>query len=132
MSWQVRRQGWKIFVPGNHELSFEIGQSAAIEDAMAHRGITVLQDAVEECDGVLICSIAGNSIIADEDIPTDIDILVTHMPPYGILDQDLGSPEILNFVLKSRPKYHIFGHVHSTAGQEFRLGETTCMNVAVD
>ena len=123
---------WKIFVPGNHELSFELGQAAAIEQAMAARGITVLQDAVEDCDGVIIGSISGNSVIADADIPHDLDILVTHMPPYGILDQDMGSLEILNFVLKSQPKYHLFGHIHATSGQEFLLGETTCRNIAVE
>ncbi len=123
---------WKIFVPGNHELSFELGQAAGIEQAMATRGITVLQDAVEDCYGVIIGSISGNSIIADADIPHDLDILVTHMPPYGILDQDMGSLEILNFVLKSQPKYHLFGHIHATSGQEFLLGETICRNIAVE
>ena len=123
---------WKIFVPGNHELSFELGQAEAIEQVMAARGITVLQDAVEDCGGVIIGSISGNSIIADADIPHDLDILVTHMPPYGILDQDLGCLEILNFVLKAQPKYHLFGHIHATAGQEFQLGETICRNIAVE
>ena len=122
---------WKIFVPGNHELSFELGQAEAIEQAMAAGGITVLRDAVEDCDGVIIGSISGNSIIADADIPLDVDILVTHFPPYGILDEDLGSPEILNFVLKARPRYHLFGHVHATAGQELLLGETICHNISV-
>ena len=123
---------WKIFVPGNHELSFELGQAAAIEQEMAARGITVLQDAVEDCDRVIIGSVSGNSIIANTDIPHDLDILVTHMPPYGILDQDLGCLEILNFVLKAQPKYHLFGHIHATAGQEFLLGETICRNIAVE
>ena len=123
---------WKIFVPGNHELSFELGQAESIEQAMAAHGITVLRDAVEDCDGVIIGSISGNATIADSDIPHDLDILVTHLPPYGILDDDLGSPEILNFVLKSQPKYHLFGHIHATAGPEFLLGETICRNIAVE
>lgn len=122
---------WKIFIPGNHELSFELGQAEVIGQAMAARGIMVLQDAVEDCDGVIIGSISGNSIIADEDIPKDLDILVTHIPPYGILDQNLGSLEILNFVLKSQPKYYLFGHIHATAGQEFQLGQTICRNISI-
>ena len=122
---------WKFFVPGNHELSFEVGKGDEIEIMMAAKGITVLQDAVEDCDDVVIGSISGNSIIADEDIPKDLDVLVTHMPPYGILDEDLGNLEILNFVLKARPKYHLFGHIHSTAGQEFQLGQTICRNISV-
>ena len=63
--------------------------------------------------------------------PGDIDILVTHWPPYGILDNDLGSPDILNFVLKAQPKWHLFGHIHETEGQQFQLGRTICQNISV-
>lgn len=121
---------WKIFVPGNHELSFELGQADEIIQRMADKGITVLEDAIEDCDGVIIGSIGHNVMIAQEDIPKDIDILVTHYPPYGILDEGMGSTEILNFVLHSQPKYHLFGHIHSTAGQKHIFGNTTCINIA--
>ena len=69
---------WKIFVPGNHELSFELERADAIEKIMSDNGITVLQNAVEDCDGVVIGSVSGNVRMADDDIPTDIDILITH------------------------------------------------------
>lgn len=121
---------WKIFVPGNHELSFELGQADGIIQRMKDKGITVLEDAIEDCDGVIIGSIGHNIMIAQEDIPADIDILVTHYTPYGILDEGMGSTEILNFVLHSQPKYHLFGHIHSTAGQEHIFGNTICVNVA--
>ena len=122
---------WKIFIPGNHELSFEIDKSEEIEKAMDDKGISVLQNSIDDCDGVTICSIGGNISIADADIPTGIDILVTHYPPYGILDEGLGSPEILNFVMKSKPTYHLFGHIHATAGQELQFGETLCRNIGI-
>ena len=122
---------WKLFIPGNHELSFSRSRYQTIVQKFEEAGILVLQDAVEDCDGVVIGSISGNSIIVDEDIPKDLDILVTHMPPYGILDEEMGSLEILNFVLKSKPKYHLFGHIHATAGQEFQLGQTICRNISV-
>ena len=121
---------WKIFVPGNHELSFELGQADEIIQRMTDKGITVLKDAIEDCDGIIIGSIGHNVMIAQEDIPKDIDILVTHYPPYGILDEGMGSTEILNFVLHSQPKYHLFGHIHSTAGQKHIFGNTTCVNIA--
>ena len=121
---------WKIFVPGNHELSFGLGRAEEITRHMNEKGIIVLEDAVEECDGVVIASISGNAAIADEDIPDDIDILVTHDPPYGILDEDMGSVNILNFIMKSRPRYHLFGHIHSTAGQSQMFGSTECVNIA--
>lgn len=85
---------------------------------------------IEDCDGIIIGSIGHNVMIAQEDIPKDIDILVTHYPPYGILDEGMGSVEILNFVLHSKPKYHLFGHIHSTAGQKHIFGNTTCINIA--
>lgn len=88
-----------------------------------------MEDAVDEFDGITIGSISGNSRIADEDIPTDIDIIVTHYPPLGILDDGLGSPEILNFVLKSQPRYHLFGHIHRTGGLSER-GKTNYVNIS--
>ena len=121
---------WKIFVPGNHELSFELDQADEIIQRMTDKGITVLEDAIEDCDGIIIGSIGHNVMIAQEDIPTDIDILVTHYPPYGILDEGMGSTEILNFVLHSKPKYHLFGHIHSTSGQKIIFGNTTSVNIA--
>lgn len=122
---------WKLFVPGNHELSFELDQDDAIVRKFERAGITVLQDAVIDCGELTICAFSANAKIADEDIPNDIDILITHCPPYGILDENLGSPDILNFVLKARPKWHLFGHIHATGGQQFPLGDTICKNVSV-
>ena len=122
---------WKIFVPGNHELSFDLDQADDIIRKFEAAGVIVLRDATEDCDGVIIGSISGNSRIADEDIPLDLDILVTHYPPYGIIDGNLGSPEILNFVLKAKPKWHLFGHIHVTEGQQFQLGGTICQNISV-
>ena len=121
---------WKIYIPGNHELSFELDRAHRIVDMMKSKGITVLQDAIEDCNGITIGSISHNAAIDEEDIPTDIDILVTHYPPYGILDEGMGSAEILNFVLHSQPKYHLFGHIHSTAGLEHVFGNTICANIA--
>lgn len=115
LNWFSAQSGkCKIFVPGNHELSFDIGEAGAIRSLFDEYGIITLEDAVDEFDGVTIGSISGNSLIADDNIPTDLDILVTHYPPLGVLDDGYGSPEILNFVLKAKPKYHLFGHIHAT------------------
>lgn len=120
---------WKIFVPGNHELSFELDKADVIEQTMCDCGIIVLRNSVIDCDGVMIGSIDGNVNIARVDIPCDLDIFVTHCPPYGVLDDDMGSGEILNFLLHSQPKYHLFGHIHSTTGKEYVFGNTHCVNV---
>ncbi|MCP9263652.1 Metallophosphoesterase MPPED2 [Dirofilaria immitis] len=56
------------------------------------------------------------------DIPTGVDVLITHTPPLGHGDmlstgQHVGCVELLNSVVKRiRPKYHVFGHIHSGYG----------------
>lgn len=61
----------------------------------------------------------GKSII--DQYGGKVDILVTHYPPYGILDRISlknkgGSKGLLNFVKAVRPKIHIFGHIHEGYG----------------
>ena len=59
-------------------------------------------------------------------IPEDTEVLITHSPPYGILDQivpgktdHLGCEELLKVVKRlPRLKYHIFGHIHGSRGQK--------------
>jgi Icc-related predicted phosphoesterase len=52
-------------------------------------------------------------------IPSDTDILITHGPPYGILDHEKGSdrkqgcPELRKAVIRVKPRLHVFGHVHA-------------------
>ncbi|VBB29111.1 unnamed protein product [Acanthocheilonema viteae] len=56
------------------------------------------------------------------DIPAGIDVLITHTPPLGHGDMlakglHVGCVELLNSVVKRiRPKYHVFGHIHSGYG----------------
>jgi Icc-related predicted phosphoesterase len=66
-------------------------------------------------------------------IPTDTDVLITHGPPYGVLDQcpdrqgvmtSVGCPGLLAAV-EERPsiQLHVFGHIHEGYGQiEHRNG----------
>lgn len=56
-------------------------------------------------------------------IPDDIDILITHSPPQGILDQTwrmrVGCPELRRIVQKlPNLKLHLFGHIHEGYGEE--------------
>eukprot|EP00466_Bigelowiella_natans_P008243 jgi/Bigna1/89807/estExt_fgenesh1_pg.C_560005 len=55
-------------------------------------------------------------------IPSNVDILVSHSPPYGILDFTrkhihAGCKELLSIVRKVKPKFHIFGHIHEGHGK---------------
>jgi Icc-related predicted phosphoesterase len=56
-------------------------------------------------------------------IPDDTEFLVTHGPPYGILDQAVkggehfGDIELLHRVKQlTKLKYHVFGHIHGSRG----------------
>ncbi len=53
-------------------------------------------------------------------VPPNCDILITHGPPFGILDfnqvEHLGDKELYNCCQTRLPKFHIFGHVHSNYG----------------
>ena len=65
-----------------------------------------------------------------EAIPLDTDILITHGPPYGIMDMILspffdthvGCADLLTYVKRIKPKLHIFGHIHSGHGTEEEEG----------
>ena len=61
-------------------------------------------------------------------------LLITHAPPYGILDQDgsihYGSNELLSRVTAVRPRIHLFGHIHKANGLE-ESGGTVFSNAAM-
>lgn len=53
-------------------------------------------------------------------IPVDTDVLITHCPPYGILDFDddfhYGSKDLLQQTERITPRLHLFGHIHKQHG----------------
>lgn len=68
-------------------------------------------------------------------IPDDIDILITHTPPYGVLDEGYGSKSLLETLDRVKPKIHIFGHIHEQGAKSMlykHIGSnTTCYNVSI-
>jgi Icc-related predicted phosphoesterase len=71
-------------------------------------------------------------------LAADPDVLVTHAPPYGILDGLAGNDHIgigpLATKLATMPhkiKLHAFGHVHERSGEMLRMGGTLFSNAAV-
>ena len=67
-------------------------------------------------------------------IPADTDVLITHCPPYGILDFDdginYGSTELLARIKEIKPRLHLFGHIHKQHGVK-KDGSTTFSNGAI-
>ncbi|KAK3084925.1 hypothetical protein FSP39_021524 [Pinctada imbricata] len=148
----------KIFVGGNHEVSFNGLTREEIQDSLP--SVTYLQDSSVVYKNIKIHGspwiksrfVSAKGFATDDNklrhiwsrIPTDIDVLVTHMPPNGIRDlgrvkffksfytsHDVctlcneihygfthqGSQILREVVLQNvRPRLHLFGHMHSSAG----------------
>jgi Icc-related predicted phosphoesterase len=67
-------------------------------------------------------------------IPSDTNVLITHQPPYCMLDYsaniNYGDRNLLQMVLKTKPKYHLFGHIYDAYGIE-KSEHTTFVNAAI-
>lgn len=146
----------KILVPGNHDklLQTDPGHARALLS-----NATVLIDEEVTVDGIRIYGSpwtptflnwyfmqSRGAAIAKKwaRIPAGIDVLVTHGPPYGILDtveryspgagewveDHVGCEELLKRVAAVEPKVHVFGHMHGSYG-EMPVGKTYFINAAV-
>jgi predicted phosphohydrolase len=122
----------RIIGAGNHEFFLEADPSrrsllsnatVLINESVEVEGLRIWVSPVTTLYGGAF----GLSSPADREwlyatIPADVDILVTHGPPYGILDRSPGStdhvgcPQLLEAVRRIKPKLHIFGHVHGAHG----------------
>lgn len=71
-------------------------------------------------------------------IPEDTDVLITHGPPRGVLDQaaphrnseHVGCDDLFEAVLRIKPKVHVFGHIHGGYGYR-RILDTQFYNASV-
>ena len=69
-------------------------------------------------------------------IPDELDVLLTHGPPRGVLDRtflgvDAGCGELAEVVAQRRPRWHCFGHIHEAYG--IHRGErTTFVNCSLE
>lgn len=124
-----------ILIAGNHDELFQSdpGLAKVLISNVTH----YLQDELVEIDGVkfygspwqpTFCNWSfnldrGPAIKAKWDlIPNGIDVLITHGPPYGILDETLpndehvGCSDLFDAVMRVKPQVHIFGHIHNSYG----------------
>jgi len=135
----------KILTCGDHEFWLEEPRNrGAITIAI------LLIDSGVEVDGVWIWGSPttplyggafGISRAADRkrhwsQIPQGLDILITHGPPFGVLDcaphseAHGGCPELREAVLRAKPRVHIFGHIHAGFGT-VNTPQTTFINVSL-
>ena len=135
---------YKIFIAGNHDLFLE-ECSAAKRKKLIPEGIIYLQNSGVEIEGLKIwgspvtpyfLGMAFNARPGKDikkiwnKIPLDTDILITHGPPKGILDDGFGCAELLNTVIAVQPKIHCFGHVHGRNGM-VTINQTLFINAAI-
>jgi Icc-related predicted phosphoesterase len=60
-------------------------------------------------------------------------VLASHSPPAGVLDvssngRNIGSQAVRKTILTKKPNLVVCGHIHGSAGQIDRIGETTVIN----
>lgn len=115
----------KIFVHGNHDWPFELDPENSQD--FVPRNVRWMQDESTEIEGITIRSINSLFMYAET---ISSDLLISHYPPKGILDAGFGMQEIADFVSKSKPKYHVFGHNHADFGTK-QLNGITYINASV-
>lgn len=126
----------KIFVAGNHDWLFETENEFA-RILSAKFNLNYLQDSSIEIGNLKVYgspwqprfydwafNLNRGAEIAEKwaVIPDETDILITHGPPCGILDQtprgdNAGCEELYKRVIEINPKMHIFGHIHLGYGK---------------
>jgi len=105
----------KVSVHGNHDLHFELEPQRSKK--MVPEGIHWLNDTSVRINGIQIMGISGFPFFYHMDSDVKVDIMISHYPPSGILDNGYGSEEIREFVLEKSPRYHVFGHNHTDYGK---------------
>jgi len=139
---------YKIFVAGNHDWLYEKNNRFA-RLLTANFNIEYLQDSSTEIEGLKIYGSPWQPRFFDwafnlnrgaemaekwELMPNDVDILITHGPPHGILDEvprkyfveNTGCEELRRRVEEistfGKLKLHVFGHIHCGYGVREEFG----------
>jgi len=133
----------KVFIAGNHDLWIESNCSLIMQ--ILPKTVFYLQNDSICIDGLNIFGspaspdffgMAFNYNRASEldevwsNVPEHTDILITHTPPKGYLDNGRGCAHLSNRVLHLQPAYHLFGHIHEAYGV-YRAENTTYVNAAL-
>ena len=118
----------KIFIAGNHDFGFEEKKGGII----IPDNVIYLEDREVVIDGIKIYGSPWQPEFFDwafnlkrgeplmdkwNMIPTDTDIIVTHGPAFGVLDNTIqglrvGCEDLIRRILDVTPKIHVCGHIH--------------------
>lgn len=106
---------YKIFIYGNHDLPFELEPECSKK--LVPKNIIWLNDESILINGITIMGISAFPFYNFNRTKNLVDIIASHYPPSGILDNGIGSDEINSFISLIKPRYHVFGHNHSGYGK---------------
>jgi Icc-related predicted phosphoesterase len=135
----------KVLIPGNHDSGFvdsafrELITEATllINEGTVMQGLRIWGSPCTPSDrGAFGPGTAQEREELFSRIPEDTDILITHGPLRGILDQSAlegkhqGCDQLLTAVRRVRPRVHVFGHVHQHYGM-VRSAGTLFVNAAL-
>ena len=137
----IQKHKYKIFIAGNHDFFFEKAKATEIAKIVPDN-IIYLKDSGVEIEGINIWGSPvtpwffnwafnrhrGKDIRKHWNlIPENTDLLITHGPVYGYLDQvineeHVGCKDLLERIKEIKPKVHVCGHVHESYGTIKRVG----------
>lgn len=132
---------YKIFIAGNHDYCLEGKQQGVIQSFLPdncyylyNSGVTIGGVNFWGVPFFFSDEVSGSYKQSIVQIPKDTNILITHRPPFGILDRanniTYGCLDLLQKVLEIKPRYHLFGHIHDAYGIQETRG-TTFVNAAL-
>jgi Icc-related predicted phosphoesterase len=140
----------KVFIAGNHDLIFETNPELML--SVIPSNIKYLEDSMVIVEGLKIWGSPvspkfgtwgfnkkrGSEIMTHwAKIPKDVDILLTHTPPFGILDATfsghrVGCEDLAEVLETIRPKLCVYGHIHKSRGVAERYVESATPSIFVN
>lgn len=113
----------KLFIAGNHDACLcdaAINGLPADVHYLCYSGVEIEGLRFWGIPMLLTDVLSGKYLSEIKCIPDGTDVLITHEPPFDILDEadsiHYGNQELLERVKEIKPRYHLFGHVHANYG----------------
>lgn len=113
----------KVFIAGNHDYCLYGADINGLPDNVHYlygNGVTINGLRFFGIPMFMEDNISGDYDKMLRNIPSDTDVLITHQPPHGVLDKSghlhFGNKILCDMVNQTKPKTHLFGHIHVTSG----------------